>query len=348
MNKKIENVEKINIYMSDRMKRELTQDAERFEAFYDSNNKLVMNRFLSHLIKEYYEPYKDERSRLSASIKTSLIPFLDNRKAGEIARSLTGKLIHRHKSYGDDTESTHLSYKPTRETDDIITDIRNSNPEGTKLSTELKRMLSSYLSMPMYEREKIIFKRTVDRLNEYCQERTPLRFTSSKAPINKQFHVVPYELVHGSDEMFNYLLCQCYDEDKQCCQAATFRLCRLGWPYIDEDPPTKNIQKDVKEHLKKMKRCGPQYAINEDVESIVQLTPEGEINYAASYHGRPTPLKTEPQGNGNTNYIFENSLRQLFFYFRRFSASEAIIISPESLREQIKAFHDASWEAHNN
>lgn len=345
---KLENVEKINIYMSERMKQELYQDADRFEVFYDKNHKLIMNRFLSRLIKEYYEPYKEEQGRLSASIKAALTPLIDSKRAGEIAKGLTGKLTHRHKTYGDDSESTRVSYKPTHDTDKHITDIRNSSPAGAKLSTELRRMFSSYLSMPMYERERIIFKTITEKLAEYCQSRTPIRFTSSKAPSNMQFHVIPYEIVHGSDEMFNYLICQCYDEEKQCCQASTFRLCRLGWPYLDEDPPAKVIQKDVKAHLEKMKRCGPQYAINEDIETIIQLTPVGQKSYAAQYLGRPNYLKRQELENGYCNYIFENSTRQLFFYFRRFSAEEAVVISPDSLKEQMKAFHDASWKAHNS
>lgn len=338
MSKKLLNDEKIDIYMSPRMKQELTEDATRFEAFFNKDNKVVMNNFLSSLIAGYYEPYKEERYKLSVSIEAELAPYIDKKKAEEIASALTGKLVHRHKSYGDDSDDARISYRPTTKTDWIFTELKDANSPKIKLSTFMRQMFSSYLSMPMYERERIIFKEKTDKLLEYCKNRTPICFTSSTAPKGMLFHVVPYDLVHGSDEMFNYLIGQTYNEESQRYQAATFRLCRLGNP--SKDGSTEKLQRDVKAHLEKMKRCGPQYSINEDREdACIQLTEDGQKSYAGQYLGRPNYTRREFLEDGRCNYYFENATRQLYNYFRRFSPKEAIVISPESLKEQIKAFH---------
>ncbi len=339
MMKKIENDEKIDIYMSPRMKQELIEDATRFEAFFNKDGNVIVNNFLSELIAGYYEPYKEERNKLAASIKAELAPYIDKKKAEDIASALTCKLVHRHKSYGDDSDDARISYKPTIKTDWIFTELKDPKAPKIKLSTYLRQMFSSYLSMPMYERERIIFKAKTDKLLEYCQNRTPICFTSSTAPKGMIFHVVPYDLVHGSDEMFNYLIGQTYDEENHRYLTATFRLCRLGTP--SKDGSTEKLQKDVKTHLEKMKRCGPQYVINENREdACIQLTESGQKSYASQYLGRPNTTRREYLENGRCNYYFENATRQLYHYFRRFSPKEAIVIFPESLKEDIKAFHN--------
>lgn len=345
MRRPLQNDEKIDIYMSERMKQELHQDATLFEAFFNKNKGIIMNSFLTDLVVGYYEPYKDERNKLLASIKAELSPFMEQKNAREISVVLVEKLDFRHKSYGDDSDNARVAFRPTHKSDWIISEIKGPNAPKVKLSTYLRQMFSSYLSLPMYERERIIFREKTDRLLEYCRDHIPIHFTTSAAEQGKVFHVIPYELVHGSDEMFNYLICQNYDEDTQQYQAATFRLCRMDWP--SKDDSSAKLQSKVVNHLEMMKRCGPQYAINEDVISCIQLTADGQKSFAASYHGRPSPLKIETVDDDHYLYYFENSLRQLFFYFRRFSAKEAVIIAPQSLKEQIKAFHDTSWEAHN-
>ena len=165
-----------------------------------------------------------------------------------------------------------------------------------------------------------------------------------------EFHyVVPYEFVYGSDEQYNYLLCQEWNEEAGKYEARSYRLCRILEPRLDSRMDTA-MDEGVVRHLEKMKAYGPQYQINEDVETCVRLTKEGRKSFRAIYQGRPGRMKkggkeSVPDADGNVVYFFECSLDQLYFYFRRFNPGESEVLYPESLREELRKFHQEHLDA---
>jgi predicted DNA-binding transcriptional regulator YafY len=208
----------------------------------------------------------------------------------------------------------------------------------------LRSMFASYLSLPIYEREKIIFKETYDLLANACDKEQPIRFTSTTDPDDSTYHAVPYRIEHSSEEMFNYLICQSHKTSDRNGKPYTFRLCRIRDLRMDPNP--NSIKPEIKTLLDLMIENTPQYAIYEDTETCVLLTKKGMSTYNRIYVGRPMFVRMESLTDGRIKLYFKNSTTQLYFYFRRFEADEAVIQKPKTLANKIKAFHEQAWKAY--
>ena len=62
---------KKNIFLPKKMLEELQQDADRFEAFGQGDDR-VMNRFISSLLIGYYTTYSEERRQQTETIRALL------------------------------------------------------------------------------------------------------------------------------------------------------------------------------------------------------------------------------------------------------------------------------------
>ena len=337
MREKIQNVEKITLYMTEKMSRELRQDAERFEAFSDDKYDPIMNKFLNRVLENYYDKYIYDQACLTASIQSTLSTYVHKNKEVELTEKLLAILPQHNKALFEGPKDERIPLKAVTRTDKIITKLKKDNND--RISAPICEIFASYLSLPMYERERIIFKKDVEILENACKTNMPLTLylSSSRTP-DEPIHVVPYKIVHGSDEMFNYLLCQSYSDQYGRDIPFTMRLCRISHPA--PDPTPNSLKPEVIKLLDKMIKRSPQYSIIEDVETRVLLTKRGMDTYSKVSFGRPTVKKKDKQPDGNYIYEFNGSINQLYLYFRRFDAGQATILEPNKLAEEIKDFHE--------
>lgn len=344
--------EKKNIYMPQKMLDELKEDARRFEAFGPREHP-IMNHFISQLLIGYYTNYRDHRKALANSIKEQLQDYIKSKyELNMKTYQLLDSFSQEARSYKQKGKMPHISYKPTNDTFDIVSDIeKDSDNAAMSLPQYLRNMFASYLAQPIYEREQIIFSETADILEKACIDQQPLMLMVSTDPTHV-YRVVPYMLTHSSEEMFNYLLCQGRREkikpDKGDAPSPdkpyTFRLCRIT--KVKEDTTPNLLKPEIEQLLILMNQRTPQYPIDESFETKVLLTEEGVKTFSKIFFGRPEPIKTEDLPNGKKIYTFNHSRNQLYFYFRRFAATEAIVLEPESLANEIKTFHANAWKAY--
>lgn len=176
-------------------------------------------------------------------------------------------------------------------------------------------------------------------LNEYGAV-----FSGKAAASGNATTVMPYKLVCGSDEQFNYLLCQEYREDLGKYLAVSYRMCRIV--NVADSAYSQPFDEKVLSYLERMEKYGPQYNINEVTETVVELTETGVLDFRRIYQGRPKPDRVDkPDSHGIARYYFSCSQDQLYFYFRRFNPGQARIIKPEKLKEQLKCFHENHLKA---
>lgn len=335
---------KKNIFLPKKMLEELQQDADRFEAFGQGDER-VMSRFIHSLLIGYYTTYSEERRQQTESIRTILQNDIhDSLDLNDKCSILLDKLTSRAYIYDEKGKMAKLPYKPIKATNWIIKDIEDSFDDTiSTLSHYLRTMFASYLSLPIYEREKIIFKENVDFIEKACAKGKPIRFSPATDPGNT-YHAIPYKLVHSKEEMFNYLLCQAHSTTYKDDKPFTFRLCRIQ--NLRDDPNPRTFTPEIKTLLLKMEETAPQYPINEDVETRVHMTPRGLQTYSRIYFGRPKYIGEDILPNGDRIYHFRSSFSQLMFYFRRFQANEAVVLEPQSLVDNIKTFHEQAWKAY--
>ena len=335
------NTDKINIYVSEKTEQLLRHDAETFEVLKRNARDINFNRFLSMLLLGYDQRYKQEKSETRGKIREIIDQNQPGGKQNELlARQIMSEIVLHEEERKAEKNPCRLSLKPTVETDRLVTEILNS---GDSVSNYVRGLLLSYCEKPIYERERIIFQESMDFLTDACKKRKEITFHLFINP-GLVHHVIPYEIVYGREEMFNYLLCQEYNEYLHKTEARSYRLCRIRRPAYSY--PSGTLDRETIHWLETMKEYGPQYAINEDTETCVRLSETGQSTFRMIYMGRPLVDHTEYQEDGSSLYFFKGSLTQIQQYFRRFAAGEAEVLYPEKLRQSLVRFHEDAVNAY--
>ena len=334
-------LEKINIYVPEHVGVMLDNDANMFEVFKKDGRTINRNRFLSLLIVGYYNSYVEECQKAYESIVRELTRFgIDLNKCHEISDSILNKIVLPYVPTRKGKNPSKLSLKPTKNTEDLITSIMDELGDNDYISQYFCRMFMSYCEKPFSEREQIIFREKYVSLQEACEHKRPISFSTIWN--QKLVHtVIPYCIAIGKEEMFNYLLCAETNIKTGKQEARTYRLNRISKINYSRIP--NQIEDVVVGYLERMLRYGPQYMINDDEESCVRLTDSGQRNYSRIYYGRPQLDRIEELEDG-CYYYFKGSKDQVFFYFRRFGFDDAEIISPEDLRKKMADFHLHAYE----
>lgn len=317
----------------------LRRDMQQFEVLKSRDGSLAVNQFINALLVGYYEEYKVLLSGQKEKIREVLAPYIPGPKKLE---SVAGRILLAQKPEDDEARKTDgriLHFRPTGpEAVSIDSEIDNSvSALNMSLAGFYRNMFISYSRKPVYAREKIIFHDVAEVLESACGNHMGLTFSYRDNP-GHVHTVIPYKLVHGSDEQFNYLLCQEKSANGKKVMAASYRLRRIICPKARKTQ--EKLDGAVKAFLDRMIRYDPQYPINEDQEYCVEFTEKGRKSFNAIYTGRPLPdEKGDPDAEGRSRYLFRCSREQLFNYFKRFNPGDARVVYPESLREDLRNFH---------
>lgn len=334
-------MEKINVYVPKNIGAMLENDAVMFEVYKKDGRTINKNKFLGMLITGYYGDYateaKNAYNKIMSAIETKKLTVKEKEQiADNILKAVVLPAVPLRKG----KNPVRLSLKPTKDTEALIEQILQDLGGDDYISQYFCRMFMSYCDKPFSKREQIIFKNNYEALQLSCAAKRSIVFKTIWNA--KNIHeVIPYKVVTGSEEMFNYLLCAEINPVTGEQAAKTYRLNRID--KINYGKSRNSINASVRHYLDMMVQCGPQYMINDDEESCVRLTDSGRRNFSRIYYGRPVVDHVEEKEDGHYFY-FKGSKDQIFFYFRRFGYDDAEIISPESLRRKIIEFHTQAYE----
>ena len=329
--------EKRKITVPESTKSVLERDARQFELFKKDSRTININRLLNLIVENYYNCYNDMLDKKMTLILEQMKEYhLNDHQAEELARAIISNVFLPQISKNKGKKKPFLSFKPTNATETIVKLIHSSAGGSESISSYYCKMLMSYCAMPIYEREKIVFKKNHDIITEAIVNKRGISFSTIW---NEALHtVVPYALQVGKDEMFNYLICAELNGNNEIIETRSYRLNRI------KDPKKGSrfavIDDRTKERLERMKLYGAQYAINDDETTGVRLTIKGQKLYNRIYFGRPQIERID-----NDIYYFNCSKTQLEYYFRRFG-KEAMILYPESLKQDIAEFYKDAYEAY--
>lgn len=332
-------MEKINIYVPEKTGLMLDNDAKMFEVLKKSDKSINKNRFLNMIILGYYKDYVSE----AGMIYDKIISVMDTDKLSsedksKIADDVLKKVVLPEVPSRKGKNPKRLSLKPTKKTEALIELILRDLGDKDYISQFFCRMFMSYCSKPFSERERILFKENYEILREACLSNKSITFKTiwNDKDINE---VIPYKVVTGSEEMFNYLLCVENNKYTGMQQTRSFRLNRIK--NINMGTLFMPVDDTAQHYLDMMIKYGPQYTINDDEETCVRLTESGMKSYNRIYYGRPE-YDRDDNRDGYKYLYFKCSKNQVFLYFRRFGPNEVEIISPEWLRNQMIEFHRES------
>lgn len=335
--------EKINFYVSDETADTLFRDAENFEVFKSDMKTINKNKFLSLVLKGYYSNFIDEYNQKRNLIVSNLSSCL---KDDYLIDSLSSKIVEScifpsiPKKKGK--HSVPLSLKPTRESETALTALEDTFSTYSK-SSYLNWIISSYCSLPIYKREKIVFKLNYELIQEAITMNYSLKFKTIWNK-DKVHNVMPYRIVASKDELYNYLLCAeiIYENGKQKQIVSTYRLNRLS--NVSLNNIRFQIDQTTKNNIVKTIQYNPKFVINESLNAIVKLNKKGLMKVRRIYQDRPANVQLKKE-NEWTYMTFDGSVAQLELYLKKIGP-DAIVVEPEYLRKKLEKYYEESYYAY--
>lgn len=334
--------EKINIYVPNSVGVILERDMRMFEIFKRNRKSFNWNRFLTMVIRGYYDTYITENKALHDQIVSAIqTESLSEKEKNEIAESIVHNVINSDADRRGGKGSRHLSLKPTEGTIELIQRIIHDSDDY--VSQCFRRMLICYSKKPFSKREQIVFYEVYSKLVQYCNTQQPIFFSTiwEDGIIHE---VIPYSISIGPEEMYNFLLCQERNPLTLQLETRAYAIHRIRSVNINNAKET--IDPIVKNRLIRMEKNGPQYSINDDEEIRIKLFEEGLTAYNRIYFGRPNYERFEEVEDGQIQY-YKCSKDQVYLYFRRFDPTSFEILAPDSLRERMKCFYQKGLSVYN-
>lgn len=328
-------MEKIKIYVTERIANILEKDAEGFEFFKKDRRTLNKNALLTKLIINYHNSFTQQQNELLAFFKSKINSTVEikEKALNDLCFDLCEKLNEKSASPNGEKFDKSVSLKPTKESQPVIEYIERYCLMGRSLSEYFRSMLASYASLPQDKRELIIFKEQYDAITRAIKEKKRV-FVTMQWDIDKKIDCAPYEIAHSKEELHCYILVA----TKVC---TTLRLSRVV--SVTQLAADAEFTQSQIELFQKMKTYGPQFIYKpSDREVLVELTAKGIEKYKKIYVHRPVPFKTE-----NNHYYFNCANTQVIQYFVRLG-EDARIIYPQRVRDEVYNFHRRALDRYQN
>lgn len=324
-------MEKIKIYVTERIANILTKDAEGFEFFKKDGRTLNKNALLTNLVVNYHKKFTQEQAELSDFLKKKISASAEikEKRLNDLCFELCEKLNERAAAPNGEKFDKLVSLKPTRESESVVNYIEEYCLAGRTLSEYFRSMFASYAALPQDQRELIVFKPQYDAIVKAVRERKRV-FITTRWGRGQKTECSPYAVVASKEELHCYVLAA----SRSCNPIRLSRITSVTQLASDaEFTPAET------ELFEKMKTYGPQFIYRAgESEVLVELTAKGMEKYKRIYVHRPVPVKTE-----NNYFYFNCSHMQIVQYFVRFG-EDAKIVYPQCVRDEVYNFHRRALE----
>jgi len=324
-------MDKIKINLTSKALSDLTNDMITFE-YYKKDGQINKNGFINTLLKNYFSIYDSqitEQIETYAAIVKKHI-FQDNK-----ANDLINDLITSSSLFSNNKQvvlETSISFKLINSNYNIFRIIENKYLNYQSISSFFRNMIDSYLSLPKYKREQIVYLNTYELLMDAIKDQRKIKIFMRSG---EESEVIPYSISNSKEEIYNYLINMTESKEKR--YIHSIHLSRIDSIFLLKEKYT--LTKEDKEKLEEVIKNGPQFPYTNPCIAQIKLTKNGQKLFKKKYLNRPTPIEIE-----NDVYKFNCSFDQLVLYFFSFG-KEAQIISPNYLRNNLK---EKYLEAYNS
>lgn len=328
---------RIDIYVPDEVAKLIHDDGMLFEFYKTDNVTLNKNYFLTELICGYYGSYIEENNHYLGELKKRIGLYISDKEESEkLANSILTEVVFPEYTNRMRKNVRCLRLKSTKRLQDRFEAVPYDELNGESISRYFRNILISYSKRSISQREKIIFADTYKAIKDACIQNRHLDIVLSFSSGNVH-HIIPYCVVSGNEDMFNYLLCEEINIKDGSSKVMTFRINRIS--SFSKSKGSGEVSVLAKENLERMLHLSPQYAFNNDKQICVRMNAAGKELFRKIYHGRPTPVEIKKEGNWSRFY-FDCSVDQASLYFRKFEQDTIEIVEPEELKSDITRFFE--------
>ena len=199
----------------------------------------------------------------------------------------------------------------------------------------LKAVIEEYARKPLFDREGILLRDTIDEINA-CISTHQLIIITLKGQNRSRYEVRPYSIEHDPGFNYHYLVGYSrkagteYEE-----KPVSFRLSRIIGIKRSHARSGKVTAEQKREIKKKLQSDGVQFLLQESEPIRLKLTMRGKQMYESQAHLRPPFIRREECADGSWIYEFNCTQMQAEYYFFKFGA-EAVVLSPTDLKNYLR------------
>ena len=315
-------MDKIKINLTSKALNDLINDMVTFE-YYKKNGEINRNGFLNALLKNYFSIYDAKASEQIEKFTTIVNNHIfQENKANDLINELitSSSFFYFNKQ---DSLDTSISFKLINSNYNIFRMIESKYLNYQSISSFFRNMIDSYLSLPKYKREQIIYLPTYELLMDAINDKRKIKvFLKS----GEEREVMPYSISPSKEEIYNYLISMSGNNEKKV--VSSIHLSRIDSIYLLKEKYVLN-KEDI-EKLDAVINNAPQFPYTNPCIAKIKLTKAGQRLYKKKYLNRPIPYAIE-----DDIYYFNCSFDQLVIYFFGFG-KEAFVISPDYLKNNLK------------
>lgn len=325
-------MEKIKINLTDKALTDLTNDMVLFE-YFKKDGEINKNGFLNTLLKNYFSIY-DNKASEEIERYTNIVKkhIFQEKSSNELINDLISSSTFFSFNKQDMLDSS-ISFKLINSNYNIFKIIESKYLNYQSISSFFRNMIDSYLSLPKYKREQIIYLQTYELINDAIEDGRKIKIFLKSGD---ELEIYPYSIASSKEEIYNYLIGMVDRKDDKK-QVSSVHLSRIDSIYLLKEKF--NFGKDAKAKLNEVIKNGAQFPYTNACMATIKLTKAGQKLYKKKYLNRPTATSIE-----DDIYTFNCSFDQLIIYFFGFG-KDANVLSPSYLKNKLK---EKYYEAYNS
>jgi hypothetical protein len=300
---------------------------------------------ISRRLKDYKsyleETFKSEKKlrSLQSNSKSTIIEAL----VAACEYELRGKYTNRKSS------DKSLVINLQNDVVDMLTNDPESDEEkyyGDRPGRYINQLLEEYARMSFYEREEIVYKDIIEKIELAIDNCSRLKIKTTKGAI---YHVKPYRIMTTPVSTYHYLVA--YDANSipsykyQSDKTLSFRISNIKKAEVEKAKDSYLTFSEEDELKKALEERGVPYVGSPAHKSWIRvwLSDAGIKNYNSRLHNRPqgTPSDEDPH-----IYTFDCTTTQILYYFLNFG-KDVKIIAPKSLAQKFKQAYSEALENYN-
>ncbi len=313
---------------------------------FEKNTKLKILKAGDAYTENYYgveiDPEDDEDRLVDLADDASL--FIDT--------ILT--LLDEDEDKNKNKDKIRIDIQVTYDNASALSYVRNQCGENLKISDYVRNILKWYCTKPAYKREQILFHKTLKNINAVLNKKS--KHFYDVAMKTNGGHIVtmkPYKLVHGKDDVHNYLI-GIRDVDDNL-KPTSLRLDNIDNTLnenfiVNYSIKSKDFDEKEIKTLERMISNNPAYPFYsfEDENYVLRFNEVVENKYKVIYTQRPNYISRKDNKDGTFDYTFDCSSKQMNQYLIRLISSlnnyeieKAMIkiVSPKAFKDNFKDYY---------
>ena len=303
----------IKVYLDAGLYGRIADDAGSFKITMD-DGRPNRNRYINLIVSNYLGQYRAQMDRRFEE-NLEIIKEECRKETGRVqeraARRLAFKEINRGSESGAHSDRS-VAIIIDRDNRPLVGEAINVSFKYEGVSVFLRSLIQSFMSLPVYRREQIIFADRLRIINEAIRMKESVKYKNRETG---KCHVFsPAVVGYSMHEYYNYVVGQYVNAYHT---IAPVRLATMDCVCRSENSAV--FTSDFPMLMKRMLKNGIQFAIQEDRLFRVTLTKEGYDTFSRRYMEQPAPVKKEFRDDGSVVITFDCSWFHLNAYFTPFN-----------------------------